>query len=657
MPHTILIVDDSLTVRMDLAETFERSGFEPLCCSTVAEANRVLSGRTVDAVILDLLLPDGDGLEVLKEIRASDSSGAPVLMLSTEADVKDRVRGLQTGADDYVGKPYDTSYVVAKIRELLRQRSKESSHSTTVLVIDDSLSFRSSLQILFERAGYMVFTAESGEEGLRAAADLRPDAVIVDGVLPGIDGLTVIRRLRLDAALRGTPCVLLTASEDRDAELRALDAGADAFVRKDAEIDVVLAKLSAVLRSAENKKPVGPSESLLGPKRILAVDDSPTYLEEVSCMLRTDGYEVIPVVSGEDALELLSVQPVDCVLLDLVMPGLGGQETCRRIKETPIFREVPVIILTSIEDDNAMILALGSGADDYLSKSAEREVLQARIRAQLRRKQYEDENRRYRAEIHRSEMEAAEARIAREVAETRASMADELERKNKELEAFSYSVSHDLRAPLRAVDGFSRLLLESHLAQLDDEGQQYLHYIRESAKRMGELIEDLLALSRINRAELRPGVVNLSGIAQEVAAALHRGDADRRIEFRIHDGLFAQADEKLIKIVLENLMGNAWKFTRNIESACVEVGCSDNGNGKVFFVRDNGAGFNMTYAGKLFSPFQRLHSESEFPGTGIGLATVYRVIDRHGGRVWAEAAEGEGASFFFSLPNSMRAAS
>jgi DNA-binding response OmpR family regulator len=652
MNETVLIIDDSLTVRMDLLAAFEAAGFRCVPCATAGEARHALVQGVVDLVVLDVLLPDADGVELLKEIRGTPhAAGAPVLMLSTEAEVKDRIRGLQTGADEYVGKPYDTVYVVSRARELLRDRRHgDAGEKATILVIDDSSTFREALRDALELAGYAVLIAASGEEGLRLAADQRPAGVLVDGILPGVDGATVIRRIRLDAALRGVPCVLLTASDDHGAELRAFDAGADAFVRKDEDIEVILARLGAVLRAVVAGTVVGTTASLLGPKKILAVDDSVTYSHELAAALRVDGYDVVLAHSGEDAIELLAVQPVDCILLDLLMPGLGGKKTCLRIKAAPIVRDIPLIMLTALEDREAMIAGLGAGADDYISKSSDFEVLRARVRAQIRRKQFEDENRSIREELLHKELEATEARAARAIAETRAALVGELECKNQELEAFSYSVSHDLRAPLRAIDGFSHALLESHGDKLDAEGRDHLSRVRTAVKRMGELIDDLLDLSRVSRLDLDRNHMNLSELTRRVAEELAKKEPERNVDWQIEDGLVAHADSRLIQIALENLLGNAWKFTAKGASATIEVRAERHDGDLVYVVRDNGAGFDMTYAEKLFLPFQRLHDMADFPGTGIGLAIVRRIVDRHGGRVWAKGAIGRGATIFFTIP-------
>lgn len=221
---------------------------------------------------------------------------------------------------------------------------------------------------------------------------------------------------------------------------------------------------------------------------------------------------------------------------------------------------------------------------------------------------------------------------------------------NKELETFSYSVSHDLRAPLRVVDGYSHALLEDYRDKLDEEGQYFLERIRASTERMGELIDDMLNLSKVTRQELEASRLNLSQIGQEVVTELRQRSPEREVEFVIQPEVYAVADRRLIKIVLENLLGNAWKFTGQKDQARIEFGI-DTSNSKVcYFVRDNGAGFDMQYANRLFGTFQRLHTETEFEGTGVGLATVQRIINRHGGNIWAEGKVGEGATFYFTLP-------
>jgi light-regulated signal transduction histidine kinase (bacteriophytochrome) len=225
----------------------------------------------------------------------------------------------------------------------------------------------------------------------------------------------------------------------------------------------------------------------------------------------------------------------------------------------------------------------------------------------------------------------------------------QLEAFNSELEAFSYSVSHDLRAPLRAIDGFSQILLEDYEDKLDEEGKLYLRRTKSASQRMGRLIDDLLNLSRMTRSEMRRESVDLSALVKAIVEDLRGTWPNHDVDVVVKEGLEAQGDESLLRVALENLVGNAWKFTRDQPDPRIEFGMLEHGDTPAYFVRDNGVGFDMTYADKLFGAFQRLHSTGDFEGTGIGLATVQRIIHRHGGRVWAEGEIGKGATFYFTL--------
>jgi PAS domain S-box-containing protein len=229
-----------------------------------------------------------------------------------------------------------------------------------------------------------------------------------------------------------------------------------------------------------------------------------------------------------------------------------------------------------------------------------------------------------------------------------------LEAANRELEAFCSSVSHDLRAPLRALDGFSEELLRTYSGKiLDEKGQHYLQRLRAGSQRMGQLIDELLQLSRISRGELKRERVDLSALASSVAAELKQQEPARQVAFEIQPSLWAQGDGALLRVVLENLLSNSWKFTSRKPSATIRVGRAEHPGALAFFVQDDGAGFDMAHSSKLFGAFQRLHTVREFPGHGVGLATVQRVIHRHGGTIWAEGAPGRGATFTFTLPGTL----
>jgi signal transduction histidine kinase len=258
-------------------------------------------------------------------------------------------------------------------------------------------------------------------------------------------------------------------------------------------------------------------------------------------------------------------------------------------------------------------------------------------------------------ELEKSKVEVVNQQLEKEIeerkrVETRIQGVNlELVSSNKELEAFSYSVSHDLRAPLRGIDGFSLALLEDYAEKLDENGKDYLNRVRAATQRMGILIDDMLNLSRVTRAELKLEKTNLGAVARSVAVELQKTQPERRAEFRIEEGIEAFVDSHLMRIAFENLLGNAWKFTSKRDSTRIEFGGTQDNGGYTYYVRDNGAGFNPTYADRLFGAFQRLHDKSEFPGTGVGLATVQRIIHRHGGRIWAKSAVERGATFYFTL--------
>ena len=272
----------------------------------------------------------------------------------------------------------------------------------------------------------------------------------------------------------------------------------------------------------------------------------------------------------------------------------------------------------------------------------------ARIEDQNRAlKQSEEQLRRYATELeHRvaertHELEERNEALRRNAAELTAS--------NTELDAFAYSVSHDLRAPLRSIDGFSQVLLEDYAARLDEAGRDSLQRVRAATQRMGTLIDDLLKLARVTRAEMRTEAVDLSDMARDIAAELQRTTPTRQVEFAIAPGLGTRGDPRLLRVALDNLLRNSWKYTAKQAQPRIEFGSIQVNGTRAFMVRDNGAGFDMKYADKLFWVFQRLHSVAEFEGTGVGLATVRRIISRHGGRIWAEGAVDQGATFYFTL--------
>jgi signal transduction histidine kinase len=427
------------------------------------------------------------------------------------------------------------------------------------------------------------------------------------------------RRILTDAQIVGLNCVsplLFTDPESARSTLAALRADSAVAAA------VVLDKDGHLF--ADYRRDLGAPAPVLAAAPVAEHRFTDDFLV-VSHPIDFEGARIGTVVIQSDLTEVRERVVRYLVIAALVLAGslLAAIAISRRVHKTiagPILQLAVTAKIVSDEKDYSVRAATDSNDEVGVLARGFNEML-AQIQSQ------------------NAELQASQALLERRVQE-----------RTKELEAFSYSVSHDLRAPLRGIDGFSQALLEDYPGKvLDDKGAHYLKRVRANTQRMGELIDDLLQLSRVTRADLVRKPIDVGVLAEKVAGDLQGRDPERRVQFRIEKGLAADADAHLVTIVLENLMGNAWKFTSRKEETVIEVG-RDGGNGDpVFFVRDNGAGFDMTYADKLFGVFQRLHSDKDFEGTGIGLATVQRIVGRHGGRIWAEGRVGTGATFFFTL--------
>jgi signal transduction histidine kinase len=377
------------------------------------------------------------------------------------------------------------------------------------------------------------------------------------------------------------------------------------------------------------------AESFREECHILVIDDN-ADMRAYLLRLLSPYFQVEAAEDGAVALAKVRGGRVpDLIVSDIMMPGIDGLALVRELRRDPRTSTLPIILLSARAGEEAKLTGLETGADDYLVKPFSTRELLTRVKTHL--------------EMARVRQKAVEA--ARELAETRAALLAELEQRNKELEAFSYSVSHDLRAPLRHIDGFTGLLERHAEPTLDDKGRRYLKTISEAAKQMGVLIDDLLIFSRLGRAEFRHGPVRLHDLVDEVRRILHPECAGRAIVWAIGELPEVQGDPQLLRLVLQNLIGNALKYTRTRPEARIEIGARREATETVCSIRDNGVGFDMRYVERLFGVFQRLHTSAEFEGTGIGLATVRRIVHRHGGRVWAEGEIDRGACFYVALPD------
>jgi two-component system, sensor histidine kinase and response regulator len=377
---------------------------------------------------------------------------------------------------------------------------------------------------------------------------------------------------------------------------------------------------------------------------VLLVDDQPANLVALEAMLQGLGQNLIKAASGREALKWLLTHEFAVVLLDVKMPDMDGFETATLIRQRDKSRHTPIIFLTAADKSQTQaVRGYAVGAVDYLVKPVVPEFVRSKVAVFVELAKKTELLRRQAQLLQESEQEA------RELAETRAELVRDLEHKNRELESFSYAVSHDLRAPLRRIESFGRAVQESQAARLDDAGRRYLDRVREASRQMSQLIDDVLYLARVTRAEMREQELDLSALVTLLLDRMLEAEPGRQVEIKVRPGVTVTADGQLLRIAVENLLENAWKFTSKTPAARIEFGVTNMAGEPTYFVRDNGAGFDMAYADRLFGPFQRLHPSSEFPGTGIGLATVQRIIHRHGGRVWAEGMPGQGATFHFTI--------
>jgi two-component system, sensor histidine kinase and response regulator len=393
---------------------------------------------------------------------------------------------------------------------------------------------------------------------------------------------------------------------------------------------------------------------------ILLVDDNSKNLLALEAVLESLGQNIVKANSGESALKRLLAQDFAAILLDVQMPGMDGFETAELIRTRENSRHTPIIFITAIGKTTEFIFkGYSVGAVDYLVKPIEPEILLSKVKVFVELKQQAEQ------------LAAANKQMQQQLEEI-SQLNQQCQIANKELEAFNAAICHDLRNPLTTIKGFSDLLLMYRTERLEKTEKEYIQEINVASKRMGQLIDDLLNLSLGKSRQIRCETVDLSLMAGNIAAKLHQSEPQREVEFVLASGMTVQGDPRLLQIVLENLLGNAWKYTGKQPYARIEFGVLEPERSRAdkrhrveklenqspifhaqlttYYVGDNGVGFDMTAADKLFTAFHRLHDKEEFEGTGIGLVTVQRIIQRHGGKIWAQAAPLSGATFFFALP-------
>lgn len=543
--------------------------------------------------------------------------------------------------------------------------------NSTILVVDDDPANLSVVVDYLAEHGFQIMVARDGETALRLAQQNRPNLILLDVLLPGINGFEVCRRLKADEWTQEIPVLFMTIVTRTEDKVKGFEVGGVDYITKPFQHEEVLARVTTHLRLRKLTREIEEAKENLERRvvertaelaqanvrlkqeidervRIEAVQQqaeealrkSEALLNATQRLTKVGGWE-FDVKSGRSfwTEELYRIHEIpNDPNIDHLQASLG----CYRPEDRPIiydafrhacekgeaydlelpfttYQETPLWVRTTAQpvyEEGQVVRLVGNLMDITERKRAEEEI--RRLNQDL------------------------EQRVLNRTAQ--------LEAANKELEAFAYSISHDLRAPLRHIDGFLELLHKKTAATLDEQVRHYMDAIAESAKRMGLLIDDLLSFSRMGRHELFKTPVDLTALAQEVIQDFEQETRGRNIRWGVAELPIVSGDRALLRIVLVNLLSNALKFTQPRALVEIEIGYTHGENETVFFVRDNGVGFDMHYADQLFGVFQRLHQQEDFEGTGIGLANVRRIIERHGGRTWAEGEIDHSATFYFSLP-------
>ncbi len=495
-----------------------------------------------------------------------------------------------------------------------------------IMIVEDERIVAFNLQRRLSELGYEVpAIAASGEEALRKADEVCPDLVLMDIRIEGdLDGIETASRL---VTVHPAPVVYLTAySEDSTLE-RARATRPYGYLLKPFSEREMHATIQMALERHQADVALQESEERLR----LAMDAAELGIWHANS--KNQSMEMLGLAAPIFGLEAGMVPGSWEGLLDQVHPQDRERVRAALQRAHDDLAQYEIEFRRANSDGSVRwVRAYGKG---YTQKAGAANRMVGLVQDISEKKRVEEEVRSLNAQL--------EQRVAERTAQLQASVA--------ELDAFNYSVAHDLRSPIRSLAGFSGMLLSDYAEKLDDTGRHYLRRVQEAGARMNRMIDALLNLSRLSRVALRRRQVDLGAVAGEVADRLRESDPQRGVEFVIMGDVGVKADPGLILVAMENLLGNAWKYTRRRAQAVIEFGVTTSKDEKIYFVRDDGAGFDMAHVDKLFGAFQRLHHPEEFDGTGVGLATVRRIVERHGGRIWARGRVGQGAIFFFTLPD------
>lgn len=527
----------------------------------------------------------------------------------------------------------------------------------TILIVDDEPQNCKLLEAFLQPEGYLTVTADRGAQALRQVAACAPDLILLDVMMPQLDGYEVAALLKADPLSAHIPIIMVTALSDGEARLAGLKAGAEEFLSKPVDRAELLLRVRNLLRLKEYG-------DFLRNHNLRLEQEVTARTAELRHAIQTQLSEAARQVA------ILNALPAHIALLDGMGSIISVNDAWRQISGAHVLLSADYCVGT----DYLRICDEAQGADAAeAGQTAQgiRAVLQGTVPSfSLEYARHSPPQRRWfmltvtplssdllagvivmhldvsARKQAQEDLQLLNARLEERVRQR----TDQLTFANQELEAFSYSASHDLRTPLSAIDGYSSLLAKDLGVGASERSKHYLARIRAGVVQMGELIDALLSLARVSRSQLAWDPVDLSAMANALLDGLREREPQRPVAITVEPGLQATGDRRLLQQVMDNLLGNAWKFSSQTAQARIAFSCTRDSAGEaIYTVKDNGAGFDMAYADKLFAAFQRLHTIAEFAGTGIGLATAHRIITRHGGRIWAESVPGEGASFHFTL--------